>query len=61
MTACTEECRARVECTTCRRIKKPIGRDGLWVNHDLCDSDCPGYMHPHPPHLWPGEDLPDEP
>lgn len=59
ISACVERCRAPVDCTVCHLRKKPIGRRppssliGL-----LCDWDCPGYyQEPHPPHLWPNEEL----
>jgi hypothetical protein len=46
---------SRVYCTTCRNLKKPIGRSaplGSWY----CDDDCPGYREePHVGSLWPGE------
>lgn len=48
----------RIECTVCRRTKKPIGRSAsLEMANSLCDDDCQGYrLDPQPSQLWPGED-----
>jgi hypothetical protein len=52
---CTIDCERMPECTTCRRTKKPIGRDP-GIDADYCGHDCPGYREaPTPGHLWPGE------
>lgn len=46
-----------VNCTTCGRRKKPIGRDAAAaMANGLCDDDCDGYRKdPLPGELWPGE------
>lgn len=56
---CTEQCRARVECLTCKKPKAPIGRSvAPAMAGDLCNDDCPGYRnYPTPGHLWPDEDI----
>lgn len=48
-----------VECTTCRRSKKPFGRDpGAAAANGYCDRECPGYFEdPEPTSLWPGEEC----
>lgn len=60
---CTEKCRKPVECTTCGRRKKPVGRDApTAMANGLCDRECLGYREaPDPGHLWPNEKLPGEP
>jgi hypothetical protein len=47
-----------VECTTCHRSKKPVGRSApMEMGASLCDPDCPGYYaEPKPSDLWPGEE-----
>jgi len=47
----------RVECGTCHRMKKPIGRSAsLAAANGYCDDDCAGYREaPLPGSLWPGE------
>jgi hypothetical protein len=43
-----------VFCQTCKRRKKPHGRDSR--NSDLCDERCKGYNEwPKPGCLWPRE------
>ena len=57
---CTEQCRAVVECVTCRRPKGPIGRDVSAVTaSSYCHAtDCVGYYNaPLAPHLWPDEPI----
>jgi hypothetical protein len=45
----------RVVCTTCGRMKKPLGRSGP-LQGGYCDDDCRGYRSdPTPGDLWPGE------
>lgn len=52
---CSEKCEADARCTTCDRLKAPIGRS-LPLGMYRCDSECPGYRQdPYPPHLWPHE------
>ncbi len=53
---CTEDkCAADRYCTTCGRIKAPIGRS-IPLGMYRCDSECLGYRDdPYPPHLWPNE------
>ena len=50
-----------VECTTCRRRKKPRGRSApLAMANSLCDRDCEGYdVEPLPGNLWPWETCSD--
>lgn len=53
---CTEKCAAMPECTTCRKSKKPVGRDAGIASNGYCDSDCPGcWQDPSAGHLWPLE------
>lgn len=61
MAKCVERCRARVQCTMCKKTKAPRGRSvPLPMGGSLCDMDCPGYYEqPEPPHLWPSEPLED--
>ena len=55
----------RVECETCGKPKKPVGRD-LPPGSDIYDwcwdalgGDCSGYWDdPQPSRLWPGERAP---
>lgn len=63
MSACTEACRAVVDCVTCGKRKAPVGRSvPLACAGGYCDFECPGYRsEPKPPHLWPSERLPGEP
>lgn len=46
-----------VNCTVCKRQKKPIGRDAAAaMANGLCDRECEGYnMPPLADYLWPGE------
>jgi len=46
-----------VNCTVCKRRKKPIGRSApLAMANGLCDDDCEGYRaEPRPGQLWPNE------
>lgn len=46
-----------VECTVCRRTKKPRGRSApIEMANSLCDYGCPGYdQSPEAGELWPGE------
>jgi hypothetical protein len=48
---------AQVNCTFCRRRKKPVGRSApMELASSLCDHECEGYyLDPKPGHLWPGE------
>lgn len=44
-----------VTCSTCHRVKKPVGRDAPFGS-DHCDDQCGGYRRaPYPGGLWPGE------
>lgn len=44
-----------VDCTVCKRMKKPHGRSAPLCGC-YCDSDCPGYeLDPKPGCLWPRE------
>jgi hypothetical protein len=54
---CTANCAARVQCTTCKRMKAPRGRSiPLEAAGGYCDDECAGYdEEPKPPHLWPSE------
>lgn len=46
-----------VTCLTCKRMKKPIGRDAPpAAANAYCDRECLGYRQaPYPGSLWPGE------
>ena len=49
-----------VQCATCGRRKKPIGRDAPPSWHGCDHHECDGYMDaPYPPSLWPGERMSD--
>ena len=54
---CTVECEARVRCTTCDRLKAPVGRSlPLEMVNGYCGRDCDGYREsPEPGHLFQGE------
>lgn len=50
---------AVVQCSVCRRRKKPYGRDAS-MQSSLCDSDCSGYhQEPYAGTHWDSDDCPD--
>ena len=50
-----------VECSVCRKRKKPYGRSApMAMANGLCDQDCPGYFEaPRAGDLWPFESRKD--